>query len=231
MKDFRPQWKALVRERKVTVEDVLFKCILRAMLAKSQYCDFRGIALRQLKYEVTKCFVYSHRVHNEPYIAVRHAAEHLYSRIFGTYDFQDRFTNKHIHLLDYFETQEELEDFRFCVTSLMGPENFMSKKYVYFFVRQDLSKEQVVVQTAHAASVIASKFTNLDWSKVSFVVIGVASEDELEDIVQFDFDDRISYIQFREPDIKNQVTAIATHPICANSPSRKWLKNYKLLTF
>jgi hypothetical protein len=227
MKDFRPQWKALARECKVTVEDVLFNCILRAMY-NSRYDDDYGVS--KLKVELTKSFVYSHRVHNEPYIAVRLAAEHLYSRIFGAYDFQDRFTNKHIHLLDYFETQEELGDFKFLLTGLMGPENLMSKQYVYFFVRQDLSKEQVVVQTAHAASVIASKIPDKDWTKISFVVIGVASEEELADVV-FAIEPSIANIKFREPDIKNQVTAIATYPMNANNPNRKWLKRYELLTF
>lgn len=114
--------------------------------------------------------------------------------------------------------------------------------YTYIFVRQDLSKEQIAVQAAHATMQMGFQYAlksergfdlpnmharGSSPSETYFILVGVRNEEALlavESILsKFD----ISYERFIEPDIGEQVTAIATYPL--NKQDRGPLLAFNLL--
>lgn len=100
-------------------------------------------------------------------------------------------------------------------------------EYCYVFVRQDLSKEQQLVQAAHATLVLGNKLKRSDVNELYFTVIGVP---QLIDFVKVTKDlnaHGTKYESFYEPDQGNTLTAIATHPIPKDQRGK--LKDYKLL--
>lgn len=99
--------------------------------------------------------------------------------------------------------------------------------YVYVFVRQDLSREQQLVQAAHATLVLGSKLKNKDVSELYFTVIGVACLTDFTKVIHDLKKHGTKYEFFYEPDQGNTLTAIATHPI--PKADRGKLKDYKLL--
>ena len=109
------------------------------------------------------------------------------------------------------------------------------KHYVYIFVRQDISHEQQLVQSSHVALLLGSRLGRKIQNKYNvddlyFAIIGVP---HLKDFVQVQQDlGELPYELFYEPDIGNQLTAIATYPIHYKDPIRKKkLAKYKLLKF
>lgn len=106
----------------------------------------------------------------------------------------------------------------------MYPEN---PEYVYVFVRQDLSKEQQLVQAAHVTLVLGNKLKRTDVSELYFTVIGIPQLIDFKTV----FDDLhrhgTKYETFYEPDQGSTLTAVATHPI--RKADRGNLLKYKLL--
>lgn len=96
------------------------------------------------------------------------------------------------------------------------------KIYMYLFTRQDMSGEQQIVQTAHAAFKMGhvigggrlAKTINPD--QTYFTVIGVRNLDALGAVMdildKFDF----LYETFFEADIGGEPTSIALYPISEN---------------
>lgn len=101
--------------------------------------------------------------------------------------------------------------------------------YVYFFTRQDISYEQQLVQTAHAAS-MSGATGSYNPTQQHFIVFGVpdlkaltAKYNELEA-------QGIELLAFREPDIGNEMTSFFTPPIRGSFARRKgYFKNETLL--
>ena len=79
----------------------------------------------------------------------------------------------------------------------------------------DLSKEQQAVQAVHVAYEAGMRFAN----HASVVFCGVESIDSVIEHL-----DRlgIRYVSFREPDLGNIVTAVATETISDRKPLRKY---------
>lgn len=101
-------------------------------------------------------------------------------------------------------------------------------QYVYVFVRSDLSHAQIVVQTSHAAIEAARQgLIPADRPHPHLVVLGVRDENKLIQIQSKLEAAGIRFRSFIEPDIGNQLTAIATEPI--SGERRKFFKNYQLL--
>ena len=84
----------------------------------------------------------------------------------------------------------------------------MTKLYV--IVRKDLSIPQRAVQAGHAVAEFLLRGPFSRWSNGTLVYLGVKGLRQLENIKQkFEWED-IPYIEFREPDLNNEITAIAT---------------------
>ena len=86
----------------------------------------------------------------------------------------------------------------------------MSDKYMYLFTRKDLSPQQQIIQTAHAAHIIGKN--QICDSIPNAVLIGVGGEGELLSVRQLLEDNDIQHQLFFEPDI-DEFTSIATFPI------------------
>ena len=111
------------------------------------------------------------------------------------------------------------------------------KRYAYFFTRQDISPEQQIVQTAHAALKLGYKLVvgdemyktsnPEDPDNTYFTVVGVRNEEALGAVLlllnKFD----IAYEAFFEPDMDDQVTSIAVYPM--NEDTRGVLLAFNLL--
>ena len=85
---------------------------------------------------------------------------------------------------------------------------------LYVVVRKDLSESQRAVQAGHAVAEFLLRGPNSNWSNGTLVYLGVKGLRQLENL-KFKLDRRdISYVEFREPDIGNETTAIATDRQC-----------------
>jgi len=80
---------------------------------------------------------------------------------------------------------------------------------LFVLTRKDLSPEQRAVQSGHAlAEFLLQHKTN--WKNGTLIYLGVENEEELKRWM-FKLDKRnIKYSFFREPDIKNEITSLAT---------------------
>ena len=97
-------------------------------------------------------------------------------------------------------------------------------KYIYVVVRNDLSNAQKAVQSSHAILESTRKYISKDCEHPSVIILIVKSEARLLKLVD-DLD--IDHVTFREPDIGNQMTAIATRPL--SHGERDYFKKYQLM--
>ncbi len=87
-------------------------------------------------------------------------------------------------------------------------------KKLYVIVRKDLSISQMAVQAGHAlaAYLLHSHFSR--WQNETLIYLGVKNLSQLEKLkYKLDIED-VGYVEFREPDLNNEVTAIATDIHC-----------------
>ena len=85
---------------------------------------------------------------------------------------------------------------------------------LYVIVRKDLSISQRAVQAGHAVAEFLLRGPFSRWKNGTLIYLGVKSLNQLENLkLKLDYFD-ISYAEFREPDIGNEVTAIATDQYC-----------------
>lgn len=110
------------------------------------------------------------------------------------------------------------------------------KTYAYFFTRQDISPEQQIVQTAHAAlqlGINSQRITKNEWNETRdvtpqphvlpdlikaenthFTVVGVRNLEALDAVSAILTKFGYRYEMFFEPDLNNgEPTAIAVYPI------------------
>jgi hypothetical protein len=98
---------------------------------------------------------------------------------------------------------------------------------VYILVRRDLSSPQQAVQSCHAAIEAALSFGRLP-DHPSVIICGIATEAKLENALCRLNALGIRCHAFREPDIGNQLTAIACEPVYGEQ--RRIFRQYQLLT-
>lgn len=103
------------------------------------------------------------------------------------------------------------------------------RNYSYFFTRQDISPEYQLVQTAHAALELGNKLQPDQVKDLYFACCGAKDLAELKEIESTLINLNLDYIAFREPDIGNEMTAIAVFPIAENK--RGILRKFPLLKF
>ena len=101
-------------------------------------------------------------------------------------------------------------------------------EYVYVLVRGNLTYPQKCVQSCHAA-MEAAKYFLPDYNKdhPHLVICEVENEDNLKKAIKKLQQTDIQYKIFQEPDIGNEITAIATEPLAGEK--RKFFKRYQLL--
>lgn len=88
----------------------------------------------------------------------------------------------------------------------------MSNPYMYLFVREDLSKPQQIIQTAHAVDEMNKKLDVFTDRTNHMVLIGAKNDLELYEIAHYLHMNKVEHFLFYEPDIEGH-TAIATKPL------------------
>ena len=100
--------------------------------------------------------------------------------------------------------------------------------YVYVFVREDLSHPQQIVQSCHAAIEAATHFSLGSLAEhPSVIVLSAKSEQKLHNVRKYLVDNGIKHAHFYEPDIGDELTALATEPLVGER--RDLFKKYQLL--
>jgi len=85
---------------------------------------------------------------------------------------------------------------------------------LYVIVRKDLSPSQRAVQAGHAVAEFLLRGPFSRWSNGTLVYLGVKGLNQLENLKYKLQSLDIQFTEFREPDIGDQVTAIATDQHC-----------------
>lgn len=80
---------------------------------------------------------------------------------------------------------------------------------LYVLVRKDLSHAQRAVQAGHAVAEFLLKCSQI-WKNNTLIYLGVKGEIQLKNWMHKLSRQDIKYASWREPDLENQVTAIAT---------------------
>ncbi len=81
---------------------------------------------------------------------------------------------------------------------------------LFVLIRKDLSPSQRAVQAGHAVAEFLLRVPDTKWSNGTLVYLGVDNEEQLNRwMYKLDFKN-IEWIGFKEPDIGNQLTAIAS---------------------
>jgi hypothetical protein len=81
---------------------------------------------------------------------------------------------------------------------------------LYVIVRKDLSVSQRAVQAGHVVAQFCLYGPFSRWKNGTLIYLGIKNLEHLEELINQLNNNNINYTEFREPDIGNQVTAIAT---------------------
>jgi len=98
------------------------------------------------------------------------------------------------------------------------------KPYIYIAVRSDLSRPQQIVQASHAAIEAARNFVDRDHEHPSVIVLNMNNEKALEKFIK---NCPYRLMEFREPNMENQLTAVATEAIVGEG--RNHFRKYQLI--
>jgi len=216
MKDFRQTFKALAQAKQIASWNITKLCIYKAMTAKSD--TPKAIIANQLLRESYTPITRKIKLDN---------GSNPYDAIVNTLQYTS------LQLSPELETPEELKQYNDIVTELrkkyLPTAETAVRQYVYIFVRQDISPEYQLVQSAHAAAKMGNKTPNGNFDELYFACIGVPDIKGLK--VAMDDVHSLGAITypFYEPDIGNELTAVASSPIYA--ADRKRLLSYKKLRF
>lgn len=99
------------------------------------------------------------------------------------------------------------------------------KKYIYVFVRKDLSIEQMLVQSSHAAYEAGLHFENNSTLSTSVLIIGVKNKLALQKAYD-SLKESLNLVAFNEPSWDLGFTSFSTQPL--NNDQRYLLKKYQL---
>lgn len=83
-------------------------------------------------------------------------------------------------------------------------------KKLYVAVRKDLTKPQQAVQAGHALAEYLLDNRETEWNNGTLIYLGAKDEDELKSLTKRLKYDRICHTVFSEPDIGDELTAVAS---------------------
>ena len=225
MKDFRTAFKAIANEKKNTAWNHISLCVLRAMVAKTNK-DKYEIATAQLM----RAFSLNKRSCEYDYQGIYNA---LISN--GLVLPREGDLSKYGFPYNQFESHEEHVLFCELVTkirdSVFKTGSFPDKEYAFIFVRKDISPEQIIVQSNHASIELGHRLSTAGHSitNLHIALIGVDDLSALETAGEILRENNFQYVFFLEPDMDNEVTAIASYPI--KSSEKRFLRGYDKLSF
>ena len=86
-------------------------------------------------------------------------------------------------------------------------------KKLYVIVRRDLTSSQIAVQAGHAVAAFLLHGECL-WKNETLIYLGAKDYSHLQRIIYKLELKNIPFIKFKEPDMDNEVTAIASEAYC-----------------
>jgi len=230
MKNFRTAFAKLAHEKKNTAWDHICLCVLRAMVAKSNK-DKYEIATAQLM----RAFSLNRRLHEYDYQGIYNALLYRHFHKMTEPQWEIMKTKSLWFPYDQFDTYDEFVLYRELMEkikeSVCNTGTFPDKEYAFIFVRKDLSPEQIIVQSNHASIELGHRLgeTGSSISNLHIALIGVDNLSALEDVGELLRKNNFDYTFFLEPDLNNEMTAIASYPI--KNSQKRFLRNYDKLSF
>ena len=225
MKDFRTAFKAIANEKKNTAWHHISLCVLRAMVAKTNKDKYeivtaqlmRAFSLNKRSCEYDYQGIYNALVSS---LLVRPKGQDL-----SNYGFPyNQFESHEEHLL-FWELVNKIKD------SVFKTGTFPDKEYAFIFVRKDISPEQIIVQSNHASIELGHRLSaaGLSITNLHIALIGVDNLSALETASDLLRENDFQYVFFLEPDMDDEVTAIASYPI--KNSEKRFLRGYDKLSF
>jgi hypothetical protein len=221
MKDFRKLFKDAARVKQISSLDITKLCIYKAITAKSD--TPKAIIANQLLRRAYTPISRKIRLDN---------GSNPYDALVATLQPTSLQSSPGL------ETPEELKQYNDIILELrkkyIQTREESIRQYVYIFVRQDISPEYQLVQSAHAAAKMGFEMHKNQmhpdvFGGLYFACIGVPDIKGLKVAMDDAHSLGATTYPFYEPDIGNELTAVATSPILASE--RKRLLSYKRLVF
>lgn len=220
MKDFRKIFKSISTNKQATAADHVEYFILKAMTAKTN--NNRAQIASDMIFDAFNPVTNENKLTNgmHPYLGLQKALleASVYQTSLSNIKPQQFSTRP---LLECIENDMELKLYQNIwneiYDSYIKEREPLDKDYVFFFVDKTLPLNYQAVQAAHAALVLGTKerMKSFDVTKLNFVVCHATKDDLLTHIpfiVTHDLEN-VDYVEFREPDLGNRVTCVATTPI------------------
>lgn len=210
MKNTTIAFKKLANDKKLTSYDIVCNAILRAINCKKNVPTEEiatGILSRAFT-EVTN----NNKLNNGhwSYRSIRAALNRINNLYWNKSQWATRGKILGLEVDEVFENEEQLEHFKRISTRIDFSK--LNKKYVVIFVAQQmLTPEQQLVQASHAAFKLGNQI-EFERESPNFWVIGVPV-DTLDELFFYLKDSNQRFVEFREPDVGNLITAIALHPM------------------
>jgi hypothetical protein len=207
-------WKQLARDKKVTSKDVIAMALYRALASKA---NDKVMVARSLMLQAFSPITNSNKLWNgmKEFGALNDALFHV-NMVAQMVPEKLPFA-EHLDEADRQEVQSLIRQVR--------ENEFVDTTYAYFFVRQDISHEQQMVQAAHVAMVLGQ---DVAWQKhdahnLHFIIFGVPNLEALLEKWNFLYRKGIEFKAFNEPDLGSTITAIACNPMRKSKADRKKL--------
>lgn len=235
MKDFKKVFKELARAKQATAADHLELFVLKAVAAKSNHSKVQ-IASDMIR-EAFRPVTNKTKLENgmDPHLGLLKAFHEAWVFPISWEEFQTKeFATR--PLLGCIENEMELWQYRHICeeirNTIRSSGELVDKDYSFFFVRDDIDASYQAVQAAHAALLLGKYLTpkNINLTTLNFVVCG-ASAEQIETFIpqRIANMERVGFVSFKEPDIGDKVTCIATTPIPYSQ--KHIFGDFKLLKF
>lgn len=208
MKDFKAEWKKMLGINKQRSSADMFQYqLLKAQTAKTPASYEVRVALAGLLLQraFTPITNQNKLTHGQgAYSGLKNAQWGSRFKAGNTYN----------DLRNCLETEEEQALYqRLWEAATKKLEHKTEEFYTYLFVRKDLSPAQMIVQSNHASIVLGASLKDTKPAELNLVLCGAHDERHLESIKRHFAENNCEIVEFREPDIGNQLTAIASQPL------------------
>lgn len=217
---FEEYWKAKAISNNLTREDFIVRALVKAIRAKNRselpLEDLTEILLQ--KY-FTPVISETKLVNGrKPYDAIWHGFQNVIYSINTT-----NVTEKNTHYvgtrpLEFQISDEELAHMKEIIKILKAistlDESINEKTHIYTFVRKDISPVQQAVQSGHALFKLGyHAVSEFDPDSTYLILCEAMDEEDLHDIEEYLKMHDIEHVNFREPDMHDEVTAVSTFPV------------------
>lgn len=221
MQDYKQAWKDRANQKNITSFDIFNLCLMKAIKSKSNI-DKTKLAWAILQASFSPVTNKNKLTNGHDRWAAVAQASWKAKWIKNT-----DWLLSHLNDLEFKVYQELAADINKSIWTKAVPE----KQYSFFFVRQDISPEYQLVQNSHVALKLGAALAEdrIKSDELYFACIGTENLDSLHQIYEDFMHQGVRTVAFYEPDIKNELTAIATYPIAASE--KAFLSHHKRLTF